>query len=113
MWPRDAGGKFAIGTWLMIATTVVALAAAAVPPIAMVALLTSIGMWVYLIAGLVAHAREKKAPAPRFHDTGDIVLDTLARIHAMTPADEARMSAMADAEERGHPYPPQYPHQGF
>ncbi|MBN7481021.1 hypothetical protein [Mycobacteroides abscessus] len=112
IWPREAVGKFVIGTWLTIAATVIGLAGLAAPVIALLAFPVGIGAWVYLIAGLIAAGREKRTP-PRFPETGDIVLDTMARLRVFTPADEARMNAMVDAEEKGQqPYPPQYP-QGF
>lgn len=85
-----------------------AVGAAAAPAIGLIALLPGIASWVYLIAGLIAAGREKRAPA-RFPDTGDIVTDTLARIRAMTLQDAARMDAIIDAEENGK----QYPQQGF
>lgn len=65
-----------------------------------------------VIGGLIAAGREKRTP-PRFPETGDIVLDTMARLRVFTPADEQRMNAMVDAEEKGQPFPPpQYP-QGY
>jgi len=112
IWPREAVGKFVIGTWLTVASTAIGLAGLAAPVIALLAMPVGIGAWVYLIGGLIAAGREKRTP-PRFQDTGDIVLDTMARLRAFTPADEQRMNAMVDAEEKGQqPYPPQYP-QGF
>ncbi|WP_100458570.1 hypothetical protein [Mycobacteroides abscessus] len=111
IWPREAVGKFVIGTWLTIAATAIGLAGLAAPVIALLAFPVGIGAWVYLVAGLVAAGREKRTP-PRFPETGDIVLDTMARLRVFTPADEARMNAMVDAEEKGQFPPPQYP-QGF
>lgn len=111
IWPREAVGRYTIGTWLMVAAAVVGIAGLAAPALSLVSLLPGIGAWVYLIGGLIAAGREKRTP-PRFPDTGDIVLDTMARLRAFTPADEARMNAMVDAEEKGQFPPPQYP-QGF
>lgn len=113
IWPRASVGRFVIGTWLTIAATVISLVGLAAPALALLALLPGLAAWVYLIGGLVAAGKEKRTP-PRFQDTGDIVLDTMARLRAFTPADEQRMSAMVDAEENGQQFPPpQNPHQGF
>lgn len=112
VFPPTAVGRFVIGTWLTIAATVISLVGLAAPVLALLALPVGIAAWVYLIAGLITAGREKRAE-PRFQDTGDIVLDTMARLRAFTPADEQRMSAMVDAEENGQQFPPpQYP-QGF
>lgn len=112
VFPPTAVGRFVIGTWLMVAAAVVGIVGLAAPVLALVSLLPGIGSWVYMIGGLIAAGREKRTP-PRFPETGDIVLDTMARLRVFTPADEQRMNAMVDAEEKGQPFPPpQYP-QGY
>lgn len=117
IWPREAVGKFVIGTWLTIAATAIGLAGLAAPVLALVSLLPGIGAWVYMIGGLIAAGKEKRAPVT------DPVMDVALKIAAFTPEQDHRFAVIAEAMDKGEfppaqtgfgqPFPPpQYP-QGF